>query len=195
MTDQNSAAPDQNSTVEMQYRPEEVQQEFSIKSAQYYERLKFLGMKAHKDKEGKAYLDNSQFQKMKRLDHHIRETGGMDGFIDSEMGELAVSSHTNLVEVDDRRLATPISQPEQPTIENDLGKQIFRAAAELKASELAMMPQVIREVANRMTKDDLPEDLKQKIEQTEEATRPNFHPGAIADNLIQQFRQSCEQLA
>jgi hypothetical protein len=76
-----------------------------------------------------------------------------------------------------------------------LGRQIFRAAAELKASELAMMPAIVREVANRMTKEDLPEDLKQQVSQTEEATRPNFHPGAIADNLMQQFRQSREQLA
>lgn len=149
MTDQNSAAVDQNSTTEMQYRPDEVQREFDIKSAQYYERLKFLGIKAHKDEKGKAYLDQSQFDRMKRLDQHIRETGEMDGSIDSEGGELAPVNPTNLAAVEGSDLAEPIPAVEEPTIENGLGKQIFRAAAELKASELAMIPQVVREVANR----------------------------------------------
>ncbi|MCY6494108.1 hypothetical protein [Leptolyngbya sp. GGD] len=190
MTDQNSATANQNSTTEMQYRPDEVQREFDIKSAQYYERLKFLGIKAHKDEKGKAYLDQSQFDRMKRLDHHIRETGEMDGFIDSEGGELAPVNSANLAAVEGSDLAEPIPAVEEPTIENGLGKQIFRAAAELKASELAMIPQVVREVANRMTKDDLPEDLKAQVERTEEATRPNFHPSAIADKLMEQLRQS-----
>lgn len=190
MTDQNSATANQNSTTEMQYRPDEFQREFDIKSAQYYERLKFLGIKAHKDEKGKAYLDQSQFDRMKRLDQHIRETGEMDGFIDSEGGELAPVNPANLAAVEGGDLAEPILAVEEPTIENGLGKQIFRAAAELKASELAMIPQVVREVANRMTKDDLPEDLKAKVERTEEATRPNFHPSAIADKLMEQLRQS-----
>lgn len=190
MTNQNFAAVDQNSTTEMQYRPDEVQREFDIKSAQYYERLKFLQMKANKDSQGKAYLDQSQFDRMKRLDRHIRETGEMDGFIDSEAGELAPIESANLAAVEGGDLAEPIPTLEEPTIENDLGKQIFRAAAELKASELSMMPQVIREVANRLTKDDLPDDLKAKVERTEEATRPNFHPSAIADKLLSQIRQS-----
>lgn len=197
MTDQNSAAANQNSTTEMQYRPDEVQREFDIKSAQYYERLKFLGIKAHKDEKGKAYLDQSQFDRMKRLDQHIRETGEMDGFIDSEGGELAPVNPANLAAVEGSDLAEPIPAVEEPTnavrgasIENDLGKQIFREAAELKASELVMRPAIVREVANRMTKDDLPEDLKAKVERTEEAIRPNFHPGTIADRLMEQLRQS-----
>ncbi|MBN8564248.1 MAG: hypothetical protein J0L70_27315 [Leptolyngbya sp. UWPOB_LEPTO1] len=195
MTDQNSATANQNSTTEMQYRPDEVQREFDIKSAQYYERLKFLGIKAHKDEKGKAYLDQSQFDRMKRLDQHIRETGEMDGFIDSEGGELAPVNSANLAAVEGSDLAEPIPAVEEPTIENGLGKQIFRAAAELKASELAMIPQVVREVANRMTKDDLPEDLKAQVERTEEATRPNFHPSAIADKLLDQMRQNRQTAA
>ncbi len=197
MTDQNSAALDQNSTTEMHYRPEEVQRIFSIKSAQYYERLKFLGDKANKDKEGKAYLDKSQFERMKRLDQHIRETGEMDGFIDSEGGELAPVNSASLAEVEGGDLAKPIPAVEEPTnavrgasIENDLGKQIYREAAELRASELVMRPAIVREVANRMTKDDLPDDLKAQVERTEEAIRPNFHPSAIADKLLTQLRQN-----
>ncbi|MBD2078469.1 hypothetical protein [Leptolyngbya sp. FACHB-17] len=190
MTDQNSAAVDQNFTTEMQYRPDEVQREFDIKSAAYYERIKFLGIKAHKDAKGKAYLDQSQFDRMKRLDQHIRETGEMDGFVDSEGGELAPIESANLAAVEGGDLAEPIPTLEEPTIENDLGKQIFREAAELKTSELLMRPAIVREVANRMTKDGLPDDLRKQVERSEEAIRPNFHPSAIADKLLSQIRQS-----
>lgn len=190
MTDQNSAAVDQNSATEMHYRPDEVQREFDIKSAQYYERLKFLSIKAHKDGQGKAYLDKSQFDRMKQLDQHIRETGEMDGFIDSEGGELAPLESANLAAVEGGDLAEPIPAVEEPTIENDLGKQIYREAAELRTSELLMRPAIVREVANRMTKDDLPDDLKAKVERTEEAIRPNFHPGTIADRIIEQLRRN-----
>lgn len=179
---------DQNSTTEMQYRPEEVQSLLSIKSAAYYERTKFLKIKANKDEEGKAYLTSEQFEQLKQLGEHIQKTGKMEGFTNQNSSELAVSNSASIE-------TTTAPNVEEPTIENDLGKQIFRKAAELKASELAMMPAIVREVANRMTKDDLPEDLKVKVEQTEEATRPNFQPGAIADRLIDQFRQNREQLA
>ncbi|MBW4444123.1 MAG: hypothetical protein KME10_23440 [Plectolyngbya sp. WJT66-NPBG17] len=201
MTDRNSTASDRNSATEMQYRPDEVQREFDIKSTQYYERIKFLSIKAHKDEKGKAYLDKSQFNRMKRLDQHIRETGEMDGFVDSEGGELAPVNSASLAEVEGGDLAEPIPAVEEPTnavrgasIENDLGKQIYREAAELRASELLMRPAIVREVANCMTKDDLPDDLKAQVERTEEAIRPNFHPSAIADKLIEQLRRS-RQLA
>ncbi|MBD1847661.1 hypothetical protein H6F89_30540 [Cyanobacteria bacterium FACHB-63] len=190
MTDRNSAASDRNSATEMHYRPDEVQREFDIKSTQYYARIKFLSIKAHKDNEGKAYLDQSQFDRMKRLDQHIRETGEMDGFVDSEGGELAPIESANLAAVEGGDLAESIPTLEEPTIENDLGKQIFREAAELKTSELLMRPVIVREVANRLTKDDLPDDLRQQVERSEEAIRPNFHPSAIADKLLSQIRQS-----
>ncbi|MCY6492309.1 hypothetical protein [Leptolyngbya sp. GGD] len=73
---------------------------------------------------------------------------------------------------------------EEPPIEKDLGEQIYREAAGLKTSELLMRPAIVRGVANRITKDDLPEDLKAQVEGTEEAIRPFFHPSLIADKLL-----------
>jgi hypothetical protein len=39
----------------------------------------------------------------------------------------------------------------------------MRGAAQLKARELATPNLLIRELANRMSEDDLPEDLKEKV--------------------------------
>ncbi|MBW4542582.1 MAG: hypothetical protein KME43_26145 [Myxacorys chilensis ATA2-1-KO14] len=60
----------------------------------------------------------------------------MEGFANSNSGELTVANPSNLTE-------STASRAEEATIENDLGKQIFRAAAELKVSELAMMPAIV----------------------------------------------------
>ena len=51
------------------YRPSEVQEMFDIKQRTYYDRLKFLKLEAHKDNEGKSYLDKSQINLLEELDN------------------------------------------------------------------------------------------------------------------------------
>lgn len=178
----------QNSGIERQIRPDEAMELLGIKKDAYHDRRKFLGIEHQRDSEGKVWLLPEDFDRMQALGEYIVEHGKMDGFLNRNVSELATINQTGLAESTSPKV-------EEPSIDNDLGRQIFRAAAELKASELAMMPALVREVANRMTKEDLPDDLKQEVERTEEANRPNFHPGAIAERLIDQFRQSREQLA
>ena len=62
------------------YRPSEIQEIFGIKQCTYYDRLKFLGMEANRDENGKPYLDKSQVDLLEKLDHYIHENGKMDGF-------------------------------------------------------------------------------------------------------------------
>lgn len=178
----------QNSGIERQIRPDEAMELLGIKKDAYHDRRKFLGIEHHRDNEGKVWLLPEDFDRMQALDQYIAEHGKMDGFLNRNGSELATVDQSDLTES-----TSPVA--EEPSIENDLGRQIFRAAAELKATELTMMPAIVREVANRLTKEDLPEDLKAKVEQTEEATRPNFHPGAIADTLISQIRTQRQQPA
>ena len=182
MTDQNSTATDQNPATEMQYRPEEVQREFNIKSAAYYERIKFLGIKAHKDKGGKVYLTDLQFQTMKRLDSHIQETGAMDGFVDSESGELAIAEESNLF------TSTEQEAPQEiPLEDEDELQRLFRAAAELKGQRLVTPAMVISALADKMTYDDLPDDVKQKVDAVKESTSPK-HPSQLATDLLNRYR-------
>ncbi len=182
MTDQNSTAPDQNSATEMQYRPEEVQREFNIKSAAYYERIKFLGIKAHKDKGGKVYLTDLQFQTMKRLNSHIQETGAMDGFVDSESGDLTIVKESNLFTAPQQEAPQEI-----PLEDEDELQRLFRAAAELKGQRLVMPAMVVSELADRLSYDDLPDDVKQKVDRARETTSPK-HPSQLATDLLNRYR-------
>lgn len=61
------------------------------KDAYYYEDLKFLGIKANRDSEGKSYLDESQFELLKKLRLHVDATGKRDGFV-VETGHLVTTN-------------------------------------------------------------------------------------------------------
>jgi hypothetical protein len=64
----------------------------------------------------------------------------------------------------------------------------MRGAAQLKARELATPNLLMRELANRMTEEDLPEDLKEKVAIAREVANPKWTPGQLADNLLSQYR-------
>ncbi|WP_199194140.1 hypothetical protein [Pleurocapsa sp. CCALA 161] len=66
--------------------------------------------------------------------------------------------------------------------------QLLRQAAQLKARELATPELAIRAIADRMTEEDLPEDLKQKVEAVREAVYPKWTPGQLADSILSQYR-------
>ena len=66
--------------------------------------------------------------------------------------------------------------------------RLRRSAAELKAREVAMPDLVKRAVADQMTEEDLPEDLKEKVNLAREAANPKFTPTEVASQLLNQWR-------
>jgi hypothetical protein len=179
---------DRNSTTEMHYRPEEVQQLLEIKSTTYYERTKFLGIKAQKDDKGNAYLNQEQFDQLQRLGEHIQQTGKMQGFLDGN-GDLALAAESSILNA----AATPAPQdePVQPGMEDE----IIRMAAELKGQQLVMMPLVVQELASRMTYEDLPPDVRAKVDSVRESASPKFQPSQVASSILDQWRNRNQQPA
>ena len=165
--------------------PDEACEILGIKKSPYYERLRFLGIKANKDEEG-TYLNAEQMKLMQDLDNHIRETGKMEGF--SGGGQLALSESSDLTSM----LEIPM-QPEIPGSEEDEDKleELIREAAELKVQQMAM-PEVIKlHLAAGMTEDDLPADLKAKLQAVREAANPaspKHNAAAIANKLLERYR-------
>lgn len=165
--------------------PDEACEAFSIKKSQYYDRLKFLGIKASKDAEG-TYLSAERMKVMEELDEHIRETGKMEGF--GGGGQLALSESSGL--------ASALEIPMQPEIPGSDGddedglEQLIREAAELKVQQAAMPDLVRLHLANGMTEDDLPDDLKAKLQAVREAANPKKSAAAIAQQLLQRHRQN-----
>jgi hypothetical protein len=167
------------------HRPDEVCEVLGIKQSAYYNRLNFLNIEQSKDESG-AYLTSDQMQTMEELNQHIRETGKMKGF--RQGGELAVAENSDLGLV----LEIPVAEFE---VDSDGALEgLMREAAELKVQQAAMPDLVKLHLAANMSEDDLPDDLKQKLAAVREAANPKKqNPGAIAQQLLQQYRQNQNQ--
>jgi len=162
------------------WRPEQICEELSIGTSTYYNRLKYLEIEPSRDDEG-PYLTQEQNKLMEDLNEHIKKTGKTRGFRGG--GELAISESSGLA------LEIP-EQPEIPGIEEDedgLG-ELIREAAELKVQQAAMPELIKLHLAAGMTEDDLPADLKAKLQAVREAANPKQNAAAIASNLLAKYR-------
>jgi len=163
--------------------PEEACEALGIKKTPYYERLRFLGIKAERDEEG-TYLNAEQMKLMEDLNKHIQHTGKMEGFQGG--GQLALSESSGLA------LEIP-EQPEIPGTEEDDRdglEELIREAAELKVQQAAMPELIKLHLAAGMTEDDLPADLKAKLQAVRDAANPKQNAASIAQQLLQRHRQN-----
>ena len=180
---------EQNSAMANQTRPEDLRAKLGIKKDAYYEDIKFLGIKAYRDGDGKAYLDDEQVTLIKALRSHVEATGKRDGF--AAPGEDEPAPKGELATTQPEAMGSAIEFPEPQPVDPYAGMNIealIREAAELKGHQLAMPDLVRLELANRMTYDDLPEDVQVKVRNVQEAACPKHQPGHLADQLLSQWR-------
>ena len=181
---------DQNSSTVDMVRPEDLMVELDLKKSTYYDDLKFLGITANKDENKKAYLTIEQANQIKALRSHVNENGKRDGFV---YGGLAVSNNSELA-TNTEKSSLAIAEEDniyveaqEPTANMDLEK-LMREAAELAARNMAMPALIKKEIADRMNEEDLPEDLREKLEIAREVANPKFMPADIAGSLLSQYR-------
>lgn len=171
-----------NSVVESQVRPDELMAEFGIRKDTYYDDLKFLGIKAEKDGDGKAYLSEAQASRVRALRAHVVEAGKRDGFMDSALVEMPDADVSG---VDSGAMVNGAESPSQGDASG-----LIRAAAELKAQQMIMPELVKLELAKSMSFEDFPEDLQQKVASVREAANPKSQAAQIADQVLNQWRQT-----
>lgn len=161
-------------------RPEDVMKELGIQKDTYYKDVKFLGIESQRDEDGRVYLTPSQLERIRALRAHVEENGTRNGF---EGNSIVKTNDSSLSQSEEDIYV----EPDDPTSQFD-PEQLMRAAAELKARELAMPHLVKREIANRMTEDDLPDDLKKKVTLVREAANPKYTPAEVASTMLNQWR-------
>ena len=122
--------------------------------------------------------------------------------IKTESMELATTESTGIATTESGGIATTESagiasngieeeiyvEPEKPTNNVNL-TELVRNASKLKAREAAMPALLTRAIADKMTEEDLPSDLKQKVQLAREAANPKFTPSEIADEILNQYRK------
>lgn len=184
MTDQNSATPDP-------IRPDDLMAELGIKKDAYYAYLKHLGIKASKDPEGKSYLTEAQANLVRALRSHVEKTGKIEGFPNTVESGLVWAEPADM-------LGDAVTQATQNSSAGDDGldlEDLIYAAAELKGHQIVMGDLVKLELANRLSYDDLPEEVKQKVDRVRESANPKFQPVHLAEKLLQRWRDQQAQAA
>ena len=183
MGDLNSTAEQQNSTVERQIRPDTLMGELGIKKDTYYGYLKHLGIKAEKDSEGKAYLTEEQANLVGLLRSHVKDGGKIE--------EFAISSMVKAEEASLGDQAEPVQAQQAPGFDME---DLVRGAAELAGHRMTMGQQLMLQMAERMTYEDLPEEVRLKVDSVRQATNPKHQNlSELADQMLNQWRQQRQQ--
>ena len=180
----------QNSAPDQKIRPDDLIREFNIGKDTYYDDLKYLGIKAERDSESKPYLTFEQAEQVRALRSHVSKTGKREGFSNSALtvlndNNLATSTNSNSVE----NTEDIYIEPTEPTEQFDFN-QLLRKAEEVKTRRLATPDLIVQELANRMSEDDLSDDLKQKLSAVRETVNPKWTPASLAETILAQHRQS-----
>lgn len=187
----------QNSAPNNCIRPEALMLELGIKKDAYYKDLKYLEITPDKDSENKSYLTNEQAEQIRALRNHVNKIGKRNGFNINSIVKVADSneivSSNNETEDDSNQIISNNSaeniyvEREEPTANFDV-ERLLREAAELAARNLAMPELLKKELASRMSEEDLPDDLREKVAIAREAANPKFTPADLAGTLLSQYR-------
>jgi len=185
---------DQNSSQPHRIRPDDLMQELGIKKDTYYADLNYLEMKASKDENGKAYLTNEQANFVRELRSHVSQTGKREGFVSSSSDDINgdLVHHQSRQEIaafseEAEEVDLNIPQAEQGGYEENLEKLIYEAA-QLKMQNLSAPHLVKLHLAQQMSEEDLPPEMREKVQQVRDAANPKFQPSSVANNLLQQWR-------
>ena len=184
----------QNSPTEAQFSPDEVQSRFGIKKDAYYDRLKFLGVKAAKDSTGKAFISSVQIELLDELDSYIKEHGKMEGFvnrnsIESETESSAPLTTTTIDHLTTATESAPINS--DPFQAENIGPmdELINLAAGIAAQRIAAPHLVALEMAGSMTYEDLPDEYKARVDEARDSVRrPAAAVGKLAGSLLDQWR-------
>ena len=179
---------DQNSTIEHQLRPEELMAELDIKKQSYYDYLKHLDIKATKDSNGKVYLTQVQANLVRELRAHVVGGGKIEEFEVSNVDPAA------LVKADAGEVDSAGQVPEvDPAQDLDMN-ELVRGAAELAGHRMTVAHQLMLQMADQMTYEDLPDEVKVKVDSVRQATNPKSQNLAtMANDLLSQWRQKQQE--
>ena len=191
---------DQKTIVEHQIRPDELMAELGIKKDAYYAYLKHLGVKANKDRKGKAYLAPEDANLIRELRVHVEKTGKIETFqransegkaeptADGDGGSLANAEELGLEGAQRTAMQQMIEAVADDQADEIDIRSLIYGAGELKAQEM-MLPQLLQQqLADQMTFEDLPEELQVQVRQVQERSRPKFDPASAAAMVLGKWR-------
>ena len=193
---------DQNSVPNNAIRPETLQAQLSIRKDAYYADLRYLGIIANKDEEGKPYLTFEEAEQVRQLRSHVNNYGTRKGFVyekvddESNIIRSIVKSTNSDIESTQSNIGTEITTTEEDIYVSDIRPteqvnldNVFNTAQEIAARNIAIPHLLAVEIANNMKFEDLSPELQEKVRIAQDAANPKKHqPKLIARDLLKQWR-------
>jgi len=195
-----------------QFSRDELCQRWGIKTTQYYERLRSLNLDP-------KHLTEADLEELDRLDAHVKGGGKIKDFAaieEESSGSTArlsarrtserepnvtqsasqIAPTTEQGAIDKRETEEPTSEdieglaiPDPPPEPETPESEIYRHAAELKAYYASHPDLVALNLASMMSENDLPEDLRAKVEEVREVAHPKPNQAALASDILQRHRR------
>lgn len=161
--------------------------ELSLNKTTVYKDIKFLNIETAKDEDNETSITNEDYQRILNLRKHIELTGTRNGFEEEKEGQLIVRDNTNISQQNEELEEIYVDAPEPP--QDNYEDDFMRSAFELKAREIAMPDLVKRALADEIQEEDLPQDLKDKVNNARESANPKFSPSQVATTLLRSYRE------
>ena len=163
--------------------------ELDIKKQAYYDYLKHLGIKAGKDSKGKVYLTQAQANLVRELRAHVVNGGKIEEF------EVSNSHPAALVKTEAGEMDAAGQVPEADPAEDLDMNELVRGAAELAGHRMTVAHQLMLQMADQMTYEDLPDEVRVKVDSVRQATNPKHQNlSTMASDLLSQWRQKRQEL-
>jgi hypothetical protein len=181
---------------------DELCQRWGIKTTQYYERLRSLNLDP-------KHLTEGDIEELDRLDAHVKNGGKIKDFAATEEesstqseSQIAPTTEQGAIRSFRTGFANARSTTEEPDEENTEGlaipdppeepetpeSEIYRHAAELKAYYVSHPDLVALNLASMMSENDLPEDLRAKVEEVREVAHPKSNQRDVAAAILQRHK-------
>lgn len=173
-----------DSATETRYYREDALDTLDIGKTTFYKWIEFLEIEQSIDEKRRKYLNQEQIDRLLELKKYYQENATIEGFRGLAESSGIVKSESSSLSSTENNIYV---EPDEPTANLDIDA-IVREAAELKARNLAMPELVKLAIAQEMTEDDLPDDLREKVNAAREAANPKATPVSIASDLINRYR-------
>jgi hypothetical protein len=173
-----------DSTTETRYYREDALDRLDIGKTTFYKWIEYLEIEQSADEQRRKYLNQEQLKQLLELKKYHQQTGTIEGFLGEEKGGEIEVVKNQIISRDKENIYV---EPEEPMANLDMDR-LIREAAELKARSLAMTDLVKLGLAQQMSFEDLPVDLKEKVNAASEAANPKDSPASIASQLLARYR-------
>lgn len=172
--------------MERFYR-DDILERFGVGKDTFYKWKNHLKLKGNRDENKAVYFTEDDIAKLDTLKQHLDDGGKIEDF---DSSALVIASDNNLTEFSveiDEKDAIEIPDAPDPMEGVDFDALVYEAA-KLKAQQL-VTPQLVKlAIARQLSEDELPDDIKAKVQAVREAANPKYRADSIASQVLGKWR-------